>query len=187
MAFFSDNSDCFKVKSLLMQPPQTHNSSFQQRTLQLESARATEQLGGALLQPLAGGAVIWLLGDLGAGKTTLVRGALRQLGYLGTVKSPTYTLVEPYLIGERSIYHFDLYRLGTGEELEDLGIRDYLEAGALLWIEWPQQGGALTPAADLVVELTVEGEGRRATVSAYSPLGLTLLRSWESRWVNHNS
>lgn len=132
---------------------------------------ATEAFGAGLARALAGGAVIHLHGELGAGKTTLCRGFLRALGHTGAVKSPTYTLVEPYQVQGRPVFHFDLYRLAMPGELEGLGIRDYLVPGAVLLIEWPERGGASCPGPDLVVELRPEGAGRTVSWRAGSPRG----------------
>ena len=115
--------------------------------------------------------MLHLRGGLGAGKTTLCRGLLRALGHTGAVKSPTYTLVEPYVLGDRQVYHFDLYRLRDPAELEDIGIRDYLQPAAILLIEWPEQGGPCTPAADVVLELEEVPAGRHARWRAASPRG----------------
>ena len=107
------------------------------------------------------GGLVTLHGDLGAGKTTLVRGLLRSLGYTGTVKSPTYTLVEPYQVNGRDIFHFDLYRLADPDELEYMGIRDYLRADALCLVEWPEKAGHLLPPPDLCIYIEHDGFARR--------------------------
>ncbi len=124
------------------------------------------------------GLVVFLDGDLGAGKTTLSRGVLRSFGHNGAVKSPTYTLVEPYKFDGRGVFHFDLYRLGDPEELEYMGIRDYFAAGNLCLIEWPNRGAGILPVADLAVKVMVPRElknQRRLTLTAATALGETLL------------
>ena len=126
----------------------------------LHSATATERLGARLARVIKPGCVIYLHGELGAGKTTLARGLLHSLGHRGTVKSPTYTLVEPYQMGEWRLFHWDLYRLTDPEELEFLGLRDQLDGEAVLLIEWPERGQGELPAADLEVTLDYAGEGR---------------------------
>jgi len=128
-------------------------------------------LGEALALALAPGTVVHLRGDLGAGKTTLVRGIARGLGHGGAVKSPTYTLVEPYTQLEPPLYHFDLYRLGDPEELEFMGLRDYFHGDALVCIEWPERGGDFLPAPDLEIRLRPDAAGRGLKLDARSDRG----------------
>lgn len=110
--------------------------------------------------------VVFLRGQLGAGKTTLVRGILRALGHEGAVKSPTYALLEPYEIGDTTIYHFDLYRIGVSEELDFIGIDELLDAEAITFVEWPERGSGRLPNPDVDIHLSLEGEGRRVEVYA---------------------
>lgn len=131
--------------------------------------------GRGLGELLSDGMVVYLEGTLGAGKTTLCRGVLRAFQYSGPVKSPTYTLVEPYFLDHGTIYHFDLYRLGYPEELEFMGIRDYFQSGSICLVEWPAKGKGFLPAADLTVKVAPEGKGRRLTVTANSAKGEIVL------------
>lgn len=141
----------------------------------LADTEATEALGAAIANCFVPGSLIHLLGELGAGKTTLVRGFLRGLGYTGAVKSPTYTLVENYMIREQSVYHFDLYRLGDPEELEYMGIRDYLDELSVSLVEWPQRGEGILPTPDLEVSLEYRNDGRRVQISATSARGKAVI------------
>lgn len=144
-------------------------------TLRIESDEAMQALGARLARASQSHGVIYLKGELGTGKTTLVRGLLRGLGHQGAVKSPTFTLVEPYMVNRSPVYHFDLYRLSDPEELEFMGLRDYFSAESLCLIEWPEQGGELVPPADVVIELEHAGPARDLRISALSPHGEAIL------------
>lgn len=126
----------------------------------LANTNATEQWAALLWQHLPVSCVIFLQGDLGMGKTTLVRGFLRAGGFQGTVKSPTYTLVEEYQVGIRQVIHFDLYRLSDPEELEWLGIRDYFTSPSVVFIEWPERGTHFLPVPDLKLQFSLQASGR---------------------------
>ena len=131
----------------------------------LPDTMATEAFGANLAKQLKPGMVVYLQGDLGVGKTTLVRGLLRALGHAGPVKSPTYTLVESYPFNDELIVqHLDLYRLVDPEELEWIGVRDLFTKQAISLIEWPEQGVGLLPPADLTLFLVTEGKGRRVVL-----------------------
>jgi tRNA threonylcarbamoyladenosine biosynthesis protein TsaE len=147
--------------------------------LELADAAATEALGRQLSSGMDHG-VVYLVGDLGAGKTALARAILHGRGYPGKVKSPTYTLVEPYRLGEEVIYHLDLYRLSDPEELEWLGLRDLLAETALLLIEWPQRGAGQLPLPDLVITLDHHDTGRMANMEPRTPLGHNMMGMLES-------
>lgn len=117
---------------------------------------------------------IHLEGELGAGKTTLCRGLLRELGHQGIVKSPTYTLVEQYNLAHRTIFHFDLYRLADPEELDYIGLDDYMNSNSLCLIEWPQQGGNYLPSPDIIIKLQYDENCRQASILACSDAGALL-------------
>ena len=151
-------------------------SSFGSFTQFLPDEAATVAAGAKIGRALNTGCVVFLVGELGAGKTTFTRGALRALGHAGSVKSPTYTLCEPYdLDDEAQLCHLDLYRLSTPEELEFLGIRDYVASGAILLIEWPSKGEGWLPAPDLQVALQATDTGRQLEISALTADGQDLL------------
>lgn len=145
------------------------------RTLHLRDAEATDALGAALARTRPPRAVVHLHGDLGAGKSTLARALLRALGVRGAIRSPTYTLVERYPLGDGEAWHLDLYRIADPGELEFLGL-DGDEAR--LWlVEWPERGAGLLPAPDLRIDLAIDGGGRSAVLRPGSPAG----RAWVER------
>lgn len=141
----------------------------------LADARAQEALGARLAGLCPRRCLIFLAGDLGVGKTTLVRGMLQGLGHRGTVKSPTYTLIEPYQLDGRQAYHLDLYRLADPEELDYLGLREILAESALVCIEWPERGQGWLPSPDLQLDLRHQGAGRVLQAQAGSPAGAAVL------------
>jgi len=140
----------------------------------LADSRTTEALGTALARAFPGastGAVVYVQGELGAGKTTCVRSLLRALGVTAPVRSPTYTLVDSYTLATLNCVHIDLYRLQSDVEVEELGLRDLTGPGFLMLIEWPEKGGAAIPRADLQLRLTYAGESRLAALSATTEVG----------------
>ncbi|MDL0432110.1 tRNA (adenosine(37)-N6)-threonylcarbamoyltransferase complex ATPase subunit type 1 TsaE [Marinobacter sp. TBZ242] len=153
--------------------------------LHLKAESDTEKLGrilAGLVSDSGQGAVVFLEGDLGMGKTTLSRGIMRGLGHEGAVKSPTYTIVEPYEHLTPPAYHFDLYRLGDPEELEYMGIRDYFQGESLCVIEWPERGQGILPVPDLLIRLGKSGDGRSALISASTTRGGRLLAGIGEQW-----
>ena len=148
--------------------------------INLPDATATEALGAALAAGVAPGRVLHLRGDLGTGKTTLVRGLLRAIGHAGRVKSPSYTLVEPYEVSSLHFYHFDFYRFKDRSEWLSSGFRDYFNPHSACVVEWPEKAGDLLAPPDLEVQLQFAGAGRRAIVEACSPAGEAWLSSLRS-------
>lgn len=139
--------------------------------VQLDNEEAQVGFGEALGLALQGRGLVYLEGELGAGKTTLTRGILRAYGHQGAVKSPTYTLVEPYELGSQRIYHLDLYRLSDPEELEFIGGRDVFADDALILVEWPSRGEGWLPTPDLRLMLEVAAQGRLVALTACSDKG----------------
>ncbi|MEZ5616544.1 MAG: tRNA (adenosine(37)-N6)-threonylcarbamoyltransferase complex ATPase subunit type 1 TsaE [Rhodocyclaceae bacterium] len=150
-------------------------SSDHSLSLSLPDEAATLSLGAALSRALAPGLVIYLEGDLGSGKTTLVRGVLRGLGYEGNVKSPTFTLVELYAISRLNLHHFDFYRFSQPEEYLDAGLDEYFSGGAVCLVEWPDKAGDYLAPADLRLALSIEGDGRRAEIILLTEAGRACL------------
>lgn len=156
-------------------------SMTQTFTTSLTDADRTVAFGAALARACTQNTTCYLHGDLGAGKTTFCRGFVQAMGHTGNVKSPTYTLVEPYLLPPWHIYHFDLYRLGDPEELEFMGIRDYFNDQALCLIEWPERGQGWLPRADLDITLRYDGEQRELVIDANTRVGIAIIDrlEWE--------
>lgn len=140
-------------------------------------ASAMEAFGRKLASLSPPGSKLFLQGELGAGKTTLVRGFLHGLGYLGIVKSPTYTLVEPYQLDNLEIFHFDLYRLNDPEELEAIGIRDYFSGDGICLLEWPEKGAAHLGKPDVSIYIEYQEEQRKVSLEAKTAVGKTITAS----------
>ena len=152
---------------------------MQHFTAYLPDEAATAQFGAALARALAPGLVIYLHGDLGAGKTALTRALLQAAGHRGTVKSPTYTLSEPYRVqlgGENvNVIHYDLYRMSSPEEFLDAGFREDFDGRNICIVEWPEKGEPVLPPPDVRILLKVSGHGRDVELQALSDLGLLCL------------
>lgn len=141
----------------------------------IKTARAMQTLGKKLAAVCPQSAVIFFHGNLGAGKTTLIRGFLRGLQYTGHVRSPTFTLLEPYTADGKQIYHFDLYRLYEAAELEFIGIRDYFNDNAICLLEWPEKGQDYLPNPDLIITIEFMSNGRSVEFLSRSQKGDTIL------------
>lgn len=137
----------------------------------LPDSAATDELGLRLARSMPAKAVVFLRGDLGAGKSSLARAMLQALGVTGHIKSPTYTLIERYPLPEGEAVHLDLYRIAESAELEFLGLDELIGQARLWLIEWPDRGGAALPRPDLEIELAVAGIGRSAGLRGVSPEG----------------
>ena len=144
-------------------------------SIEIIGEAAMQQLGRKIADRLESGLVIYLEGDLGAGKTTLVRGIIQGLGYDGRVKSPTYTLIEPYLFDGRSVYHLDLYRLSDPEELEFLGLRDMLDEQSIALVEWPERGEGFLQSPDIEISIGHKPESRIISFISNTDLGERVL------------
>ncbi len=148
-----------------------------ERTWVLEDEAAQLDFGARLARALPGPLCIYLRGPLGAGKTTLVRGALHALGHVGPVRSPTYTILETYSVPRGEVCHLDLYRLGSAQELEDIGARELFDGRHICFVEWPQRGAGWLPPADLDLDLDMAGSGRRVHARAHGAAGTHLLEA----------
>ncbi len=127
------------------------------------------------------GIILYLSGDLGAGKTTLVRGFLRAMDFVGNVKSPTYTLVEPYEFDSVKVYHFDFYRLQSPYELEYMGIRDYFQADAYCLVEWPEKAKPMLPQSDIHVYIKITQDTRQVVIEANTDRGKDVLQKFKEQ------
>ena len=143
----------------------------------LKSESETLRLAESMAIHLRPGMNLYLKGELGAGKTTFVRGLLRGLGYQDKVKSPTYTLVEPYNLKKFPIYHFDLYRFKDEYEWDDAGFREYFNKASICLVEWAEKAGHILPEPDISIELSHESFGRHIHLISYTPLGTECLKA----------
>lgn len=155
----------------LLERPIVNHATDLSLDFRLPDEEATLMLGARLAQVLRPGLLVWLSGDLGAGKTTLVRGLLRKLHYVGRVKSPTFTLVEIYAFSSFNLYHFDLYRFVDPEEWEEAGFRDYFNDESVCLVEWPEKGRGILPEPDLLIRLDIEDVGRFAKLTGMTEAG----------------
>ncbi|WP_440903573.1 tRNA (adenosine(37)-N6)-threonylcarbamoyltransferase complex ATPase subunit type 1 TsaE [Catenovulum sp. SX2] len=144
---------------------------MQSYQIDLADADATVALGKQLAALISAPCVVYLIGDLGAGKTTFSRGLIQGFGYTGNVKSPTYTLVEPYELADVSIYHFDLYRLADPQELEFIGIEEYFTQSSICLVEWPDKGQGWLASADIQINIEHKNEQRSAEIVGLTAIG----------------
>jgi tRNA threonylcarbamoyladenosine biosynthesis protein TsaE len=154
---------------------------------QLASEADTLALGARIAGALAPGLNIWLEGDLGSGKTTLVRGILRALGHAGPVKSPTYTLIELYVVSRMILYHFDFYRLANPEEFLDAGLDEYFSGTGVCLVEWPRQAAPCLAAPDIIITLMARNDGRRATIQAKTEAGRICIHQLTDRTISQRT
>lgn len=164
------------------------STEISQQTFSVHSEAETEKLAASFARALLArsipesGMLVFLSGQLGAGKTSFVRGVLRELGFDGPVKSPTYTIVEPYLINQQAVNHFDLYRLADAEELDAMGCRDYFGNAAICFVEWPERVQNYLPDADLEIDLSLKTgsniASRKLECTALTAAGRQLITRW---------
>ena len=151
---------------------------MQDYTLDLKNDAATRMFAQTFSQNITTPCVIYLYGDLGAGKTTFAQGFLHGMGYEGVVKSPTYTLVESYIVVEKSIHHFDLYRFNDPEEWLDAGLDELYTSNSILLVEWPDKAAGILPASDIDLVLSVHNGGRMCTIRTHSISAEQCLQKW---------
>jgi len=142
---------------------------------QIDTPEAMELFGGQLAKNCGKGTCVYLQGELGAGKTTLVRGFLRGKAYEGKVKSPTYTLVEPYELADTTVFHFDLYRVNDPDELDYFGFRDYFDGESIVLLEWPEKAAPVLDEPDLLIFIKLSADTRLLILEAKTALGQQLL------------
>ncbi len=153
--------------------------------MHLSDEKATLAAGAALAPALTAGMVIYLAGDLGAGKTTLVRGLLRALGHSGKVKSPTYTLIEPYIVSRLNLYHFDFYRFNAPDEYLEAGLDEYFQGDGVCLVEWADKAQPFVAKADVVARLDVDGAGRQLRVRALTEAGRKCTSTLKTQLTDH--